>query len=313
MNLDEAAKCIIDNPEVHDLLTDVLENRPVKNHPHPLQKLVEFQRYEYARNGTTLEKQGFQVGEPWVGDITKARILFLSSNPAFAFNENSPRYFAQTKIFAMPGNKKTPLDLSQVRQNLHDRFQNNPVRGKALHIETLDSSGNIKGSKSVPYWGCVRNNVETLLPVSLKGNPKPLTDYVRKLMSYAVCMEVVPFKSNRETGVHDAMSECWDKYTRHILERAAAPVFILVGLMARKAFLEYALKDNAPEKCKARQAFDNRDIYLYRDNGGTIRATVYVTFAQGQISRFEKYFLPQTLGMLTNKIQKPVLNPPVIN
>ena len=115
--------------------------------------------------------------------------------------------------------------------------------------------------------------------------------YFRKLMSYAVCMEVVPFKSNNEKGVESAVATCWENFTQHILLGASAPIFVLVGKTARQAFLDHALDDNA--RNEAKRAFDHREIYPYQDPGGTERLVVYVKFNQGKISRFHKYFSPE--------------------
>jgi hypothetical protein len=71
--------------------------------------------------------------------------------------------------------------------------------------------------------------VETLLPATQKTGTKPSAGYVRKLMSHAVSMEIVPFKSNNEVGVDDALETCWNNFTRHIIERASASIFVLVG------------------------------------------------------------------------------------
>jgi hypothetical protein len=71
---------------------------------------------------------------------------------------------------------------------------------------------------------------------------------------------------------------------------------------ARDALLKHALNDG--ERKKAGQAFDNREIYLYRDGGGTKRLTVHVKFAQGRIRRFEKYFPPHTLKALKDELKR---------
>jgi len=45
VNLDSLANSIIDNQDIHDLLMDVLEDRPVRNHPY--KKLVSLDNYLY--------------------------------------------------------------------------------------------------------------------------------------------------------------------------------------------------------------------------------------------------------------------------
>ena len=98
--LDTIIKEIISNKDVHNLLL-----RPVTTHTYG--EIVQFQIDECTDNGTTIEEEGFQIGEPFDGDIEHALILFLNSNPAFNFDEVSPRYFpASGKIF-MPAHIDT--------------------------------------------------------------------------------------------------------------------------------------------------------------------------------------------------------------
>ena len=54
--------------------------------------LVDFQRNECKKHNSSIATEGFQIGEPWNGDIENAPILFLSSNPAHNFYEISPRW-----------------------------------------------------------------------------------------------------------------------------------------------------------------------------------------------------------------------------
>jgi hypothetical protein len=307
-SLDEVAQDIIENPDIHDLLTDVLAGRPLRC--HPFKGLVESQRDEYEKHGLDIRTQGFQTGEPWIGDIEKARILFLSSNPAFTFNENCPRYFAQTKTFAMPYSKET-LSLQEVREWIHNAAQTACVAGRGLHVRTVDADGE-ECCKEITYWGCVRNNVERLLPNEMKGKDEKA--YFRKLMSYAVCMEVVPFKSVKEAGVQEALCTCWENFARHILARAAASIFVLVGKRARDVFLEQALKST--ERAEAEDCFgkdedkdkdkekekNKRKIYRYEYKGGTERSVVFVESNMGKISNFKTFFPEAVLKTLQDRM-----------
>ena len=88
MTLDDIISDVVYNKDVHNLLTQ------------PYGGIVQFQIEECVNNGTSVDKEGFQIGEPFDGDIENAPILFLSSNPAFNFDEVSPRYFAASgKVF----------------------------------------------------------------------------------------------------------------------------------------------------------------------------------------------------------------------
>jgi hypothetical protein len=294
VGLDNVVESIFKNEDIHELLTDITAGRSPQDHPY--RKLVESQRDEYSENNLNLEEQGFQVGAPWIGDIENAKILFLSSNPAFAFDENCPRYHAKTRSFKMPDGK--PLSLEEVKNFVCNYFQNAPIHGRALHIETLGSAE--KRSRAVPYWGCIRNNVEALLPNSRKKPRKPLEAYVRNLMSYALCMEIVPFRSNCEIGVPEALDACWENFAQHILAHAAAPVFVLVGDKVRDAFLAKMIADEEKRK-NVKETLINKGIHYYRN--GRERTVVSVEFTQGKIRRFTKYFPEETLNILKSKLQ----------
>ena len=88
MELDDVIEKVVDNDDVRNLLKQ------------PYGEIIQFQIEECINNGTSIDKEGFQIGEPFDGDIENAPILFLSSNPAFNFDEVSPRYFADSrKVF----------------------------------------------------------------------------------------------------------------------------------------------------------------------------------------------------------------------
>ena len=84
--LDDVIREIVFNDDVSQLLS-------TPNAAHSYDGVVQFQVDECEDNGTSIAKEGFQIGEPFDGDIENAPILFLSSNPAFNFDEVSPRYF----------------------------------------------------------------------------------------------------------------------------------------------------------------------------------------------------------------------------
>ncbi len=60
--LDEVIKEIVFNKDVHNLL---LKPNPA----HPYGDIMQFQINECIDNGTSIEEEGFQIGEPFDGDI----------------------------------------------------------------------------------------------------------------------------------------------------------------------------------------------------------------------------------------------------
>ena len=50
-----------------------------------------------------------------------------------------------------------------------------------------------------------------------------------EIMKYAVCMEIVPFRSNGKNGIINAKNVSWNDFTRDLLDLLGASVIVLVG------------------------------------------------------------------------------------
>ena len=189
------------------------------------------------------------------------------------------------------------MTLEDIKTFIGTRLQTAPGPGKSLHIPLLNGK-----TKAVPYWGAARNNTEELLLFSVKNKLKGMTpkDKAREIMKYAVCMEIVSFRSNNEVGVPEALDKCWTEFTRHILAQAATAVFVLVGDKAREKFIRQAVTDGAK---KARKALDAGEIYPYAI-GGKTRSVVCVKVNQGKMRRFSGYFPKATRRALEAEVAK---------
>ena len=300
MTLDDIISDVVYNKDVHNLLTQ------------PYGGIVQFQIEECVNNGTSVDKEGFQIGEPFDGDIENAPILFLSSNPAFNFDEVSPRYFAASgkvfkpkhvsvtkrvkfsdlskedlskeysfedvwEMFTEPQKEMSPDD---IKDFLKTRIQISPARNdedQTLRIPLKDG-----GTVEVPYWSCVRNNTESLLPDNLLAGLNP-SQRAREIMKYAVCMEIVPFRSSSEIGVNDELlNKCWIDFTKHLLELSGAEVFVLVGNKVLDVFTrQLAVSDGDKNKLEKHGVIDNMPI------GNKQRSIVKVDFNSGKFSRLD--------------------------
>lgn len=298
--LDEVIKEIVFNKDVHNLL---LKPNPA----HPYGDIMQFQINECIDNGTSIEEEGFQIGEPFDGDIEHAPILFLSSNPAFNFDEVSPRYFpASGKIF-MPAHIDTAkkaefsageyslekikkkltvpqkeMTFEEVKEFFKTRIQTSPARNKndqTLRIPLKDG-----GTVAVSYWGCVRNNTEFLLPPALTAKWTALTpsQRAREIMKYAVCMEIVPFRSNGEEGVDNAKNTCWNAVTKHLLALSGASVIVLVGNKVLNCFTSNI-------DTNAMGTLTGQNIYSCTI-GCKQRLVVKVDYSEGAFRRFDTFF-----------------------
>ena len=92
MSLNDVARKIIFNSEIRSLLQDAHAEKTL-DPSKPFTKLVQYQ----MQRGCKL-----QIGEPFTGDIEKAEVLIVSSNPAYNKNEDSPVYDPENDCVIMP-------------------------------------------------------------------------------------------------------------------------------------------------------------------------------------------------------------------
>ncbi len=174
------------------------------------------------------------------------------------------------------------MTFEEIKDFFTTRIQKSPARNKndqTLRIPLKDG-----GTVAVSYWGCVRNNTEFLLPSALKAQWANLScsQKAREIMKYAVCMEIVPFRSNRERGVNNAKNTCWDAFTKHLLALSGASVIVLVGDKVLDCFTSKIASD-------AMGTLDGHNICRCAI-GCKERLVVKVNFAQGSFSKFQTFF-----------------------
>ena len=181
--LKRIVKDIIFNQDISNLLDDYRKNGSITINS-PYKDLVQFQIDECVKENSDILTEGYQVGEPWNGDIENAPILFLSSNPAYKFYEISPHYDIIKKLI-----KKAGIIIKNTDSFIE--FISTRIQKSPSHDEN-DSVLRVpvwKGKSDVPYWSCVRERTEYLLPDDLKlqWNKKfSRKDYVREIMKYCV-------------------------------------------------------------------------------------------------------------------------------
>lgn len=154
----------------------------------------------------------FQLAEPWSGNITVAKILFISSNPSISSDDKIP-----TKIW-----KKKDIKFFYEK-----RFRGYFIKdgSKGLKIN--------KTYKNVSFWSSVKARSTELLP----GNSVPGESYA--------LTEIVHCKSKDECGVSNALSRCTKLYMDRILGISGAKVLIILGKQAESWFKsKYSLKPN---------------------------------------------------------------------
>ena len=334
--INEIIKDVVCNDNIKKILkSEILKLKSDKPDPDVKKKYGKITKFQIERckdNGTSIKKEGFQVGEPFDGDIINAPILFLSSNPSFNFNERSPRYFLDSDKLFMPEHitaEKQPINEGQysfdeikknfevpkeeikllednktknigersVKDFLINRIQNSPARND--DDETLRIPLKNGDTAEVTYWSCVRNNTKLLL--------NNLATEAREIMKYATCMEIVPFRSNNEKGINsELLDDCWNKYTYPLLELSGASVIVLVGDKVLDRFVDHIFLDKKAKK-EAKKILREKKVYPPEDKtfkiGSKDRLVVKVDFNSGKFSTFEDFFESVVLDKLKKAVE----------
>ena len=148
----------------------------------------------------------FQVPEPWNGPLSRAPILFLSSNPGIS------------QIEAYPTWDQTKWPEDRLVDCFEGRFGGGRERWTYGGIHYRKKDGTFSSGKEwVRFWAMMKSIASEAL-----GRPAiPGNDYVST--------EVVHCKSSGEQGVGSALQFCADRYLHRVLALAVAPLVICLG------------------------------------------------------------------------------------
>jgi hypothetical protein len=179
---------------------------------YPCREIVE---YQLALTGARSYDE-FQLTEPWCGQIDRAPILFVSSNPSIgddqrALGRCSNEEAFDSHHFALGGGRGTYT-----------------VDG----VYTLDSAGN-RSKRPVVYWSRARDRAQELI----------LGRQVIWGEDYAMT-EIVRCKSRQEIGVVAALEECTSRHFDRTMSVAVARVIIAVGKGRKLLRTRYAIPNS---------------------------------------------------------------------
>lgn len=164
---------------------------------HPCAKIVDSQR---------VPDDDFQLPEPWRGQIDKARILFVGSNPSIGDDR-----------YALQSSRET-----QVWESQHLAFGGGSRPYIIDGIRTTTATGS--PDRVVRYWSSIRARARELIPGAVPGE------------DYAIS-EIVHCKSKGEEGVAKAAQTCYRMHMAAVLSIAAAKVIIALGKIAKEHLL----------------------------------------------------------------------------
>jgi hypothetical protein len=183
--------------------------------PHPCRTIVQSQAPNYG-DGTYA---GFQVPEPWVGQVDVAPILFVSSNPSIGKDDHSCGSTSDNTIW----------------ESHHLAFGDGSRPYIIDGVWTTNAEG--EKLKRVRYWSWIKKRAQELIP---DRSVIPGVDYALS--------EIVHCKSEHEVGVPEAAQTCADLHFENLMSVAAARVVVVVGKIARQQIFGEVIPDGLVER-----------------------------------------------------------------
>ena len=182
---------------------------------HPCHQVVSWQKEKWNLKIQSIHGSPMHRPEAWTGNLTKAPIIFISSNPSFNPDENFPNWVASQ------WNKSQILDfaLNRFSHNFERKYGATQSGTLANCDKTIEKDGKLS-KKRVRYWSWVRKLVSFVLDKS-EGDVSAINDYVMT--------EIVHCKSEYEKGVISARKKCKDKYLERIITLSPARLIFVVG------------------------------------------------------------------------------------
>ena len=171
---------ILFNEKIYKIWDGLIENG-VKHNDDRLSKMVNCQYENLVQKKGCPAEHGYLVPEPWNGDLEKADILFLSSNPGINVFEKFPRYIGRDKTSGEMRFSYAPvtdaaqadyLSREEVRQFFIRRFQENPYTQSLLPgvYEFRNDGGCCVGLcriRGVKYWNVMMKIAANILGIEL--------------------------------------------------------------------------------------------------------------------------------------------------
>ena len=317
---------ILFNEKIYKIWDGLIENGGECNEDDSLSMMAASQYNKYLqpgkKKGRPMEslkpaEQGYQVPEPWNGDLEKADILFLSSNPGINVFEKFPRYISRDKATGEMRFSYAPvtdaaqadyLSREEVRQFFIRRFQENPYT-KSLLPGVYEFRNNGNGGvgpcriRGVKYWNVMMKIAANILGMEL--DEKTADESVRReICSRILSMEMVPFKSAIEGEIpKDLWKDCReDNFSRKIFYSSNAKVVFLVGWETTKMFCTLE-RDRGINIMDAKTLWGSKErhgAWTYDEKGRMVVAIKHLTGARMSYDKLmpSEYYTPEIFNKM---------------
>lgn len=176
-----------------------------------------------------------QVPEPYNGDPERAKLIFISSNPSLAVNEEIPT-------------KTWPLHVTE--DFFNNRFRPNHPTASVPYVRHPAGT-----RKYYPAYRPMVNGIYSKRPVRFWGTAAKIAEFLlgkNTTLDDCLLTELVHCKSCKEVGVPEAMSECLGRFFGGFLnlitstfKSSGRPLYIIIsGKKTFNALNDYANKNN---------------------------------------------------------------------
>ena len=201
--------------EIEELALDISSCKDVNNalkKNHACSAVVSWQVKEWQLSISEVENTPLHRPEAWTGDLKKAPIIFLASNPSFNHEENYPDWMGKWK-------NEEIIQFATKRFIAEGERSFGAIDNGINRDKTYLKDGN-PSKNSVAYWREIRGRVAEILDKEV-NEVSAHSDFVMT--------ELVHCKSFKEIGVSDALVHCTKKYMNRIFELSPATLVIVMG------------------------------------------------------------------------------------
>lgn len=238
--------------------------RALLSKSHPCRSVV------FEQNRIISTELDRQRPEPWVGTLSKARLMFLSSNPSISEDpgeerEDFPTYRWQPEDSGLFFVERFNQEHSPVHATFNFKGEPNFLTRSR---DGKYRSGTMDPKRPQDTWRGTHDRAKELLGADCH----PHTDYA--------ITEIVHCKSKQAEGVKKASQHCVDTWLSQILALSPAPVIIALGSKVRDNFAIQVLGfDSTYGHRKGYKLLTQKERALrdikWSDFGGSIRLVVF--------------------------------------
>ncbi len=210
--------------------------------------------------------ENFHRPEPWIGRLSSARVLFISSNPGLSIDQGPEREIFPVESWSIKDSAEFFVERFNQKHDPVYATYNHP---KEPNFLTRSFDGEYRsGGKSPKTPQKTWSGIHKLATELLDQNCSPDADYA--------LTEIVHCKSLMAAGVSEASGTCATQWMPKILETSPAKVLILLGAKVRDNFAIPFL--NAPKDF----AITNGSIYSAMSQKERALRDIFITNYEGK-------------------------------